>query len=77
MLGVAVGAVVVELAYLSNMAVVEQDYSIHLAQGNTDLAAAAVVAADEGILDAADTDGGVDYEGEAEEWEEEEGMKTR
>lgn len=62
-LGAAAGAVVVEPAYLGNMAVVGQDCSIHLAQGSTGLAVAA--ADGEGILDAAGTDGGVDREGEA------------
>jgi len=77
-LGAAVGAVVVEPAYLGNMTVVGQDCSIHLAQGNTGLAVAAVVAADgEGILGVAGTDGGVDRDGEVVEWAEEEDMKTR
>lgn len=71
----AVGAVVVGLACLGNMAVEGQDCSIHLAQGNRGLVAAAsavvvveevvVVAVDEeGIPDVADTDGAAGHEGE-------------
>jgi len=77
-LGAAAEAVVVELAYLDNTAVVGQDCSIHLTQGSMGLVAAVVVVVDaEGILDAVDTDGGVDREGEVVEWAEEEDMKTR
>lgn len=78
MLEAADGAVVGELAYLSNMVVVGQDCSIHLVQGNMGFAVAAVVAVDEkGTLDVVDTGDGVDRGSGVGEWVVGEDMRMR